>query len=465
MSSNIRKRTSFATRLGFILVTAGCAVGLGNVWRFPYITGQSGGAFFVILYLLFLICLGIPMMSVELAIGRASRKSIAQAFTELRENKKGWNCVSYASMTGLYLLMSYYSVISGWLLYYCYQTFTGDIIGISETQIGENFSNLMADPTTQITSAVSVLFLASLVCVRGLRNGIERMVKPSMLGMLVIMVIMIFHSCSLEGASEGLSFYLYPNWDAVEKIGFGKVLYNALTQVFFSLSIGIGSIMIFGSYMSKEHSIIKEGFIICVLDTVVAFMAGLIIFPSCFSYNISPSAGPTLVFETMLQLFNKMPHGHLWGSLFFLFLTIAALTTVIAVVEAIIKGYSELFSVNRFKSTIINFFAISALAVPVALGSNKLSFIQPFGEGSSVLSLFDFIVSNNLLPLGAIMMVLFCVSKIGWGWNNYLNEINTGSGIKLPAGKWVMYYYKYFIVLVVVAVLVIGYYDVFIGIR
>lgn len=461
MTSNTVKRTSFATRLGFILVTAGCAVGLGNVWRFPFITGQSGGAIFVILYLILLICLGLPMMTVELAIGRASRRSIAQAFTVLRSDKKRWNVISLAAMAGLYILMSYYSVISGWLLHYCYQTFSGQLSGLTEAQVSGNFAELIQNPWEQIICAVSVLFIACVVCSYGLRNGIEKIVTPSMIGMLVIMGVLIFHSCSLSGAEKGLAFYLMPNLESVEQIGWGKVIYNAMTQVFFSLSIGIGSILIFGSYMSKEHTLVKEGFIVCLLDSVVALMAGFIIFPTCFSFGINPGAGPTLIFETMSQLFNKMPYGQLWGGLFFLFLFIAALTTVIAVVEAVIKGYSEIFGVRRTVSSAVNFVAISLMAVPVVLGFNELSFIHPLGGDTNILDLFDFIVSSNLLPIGVILMLLFCVSKSGWGWNSYIGEANTGNGFKIPQNKWVRGYYRYFIVLTVVIILVREYINLF----
>lgn len=461
MTSNEHKRSSFATRLGFILVTAGCAVGLGNVWRFPFITGQSGGAVFVILYLVILLCLGLPLMTVELAIGRASRRSIAKAFTKLRGDKKYWNVISVMSLAGLYILMSYYSVISGWLLHYLCQTANGNVIGISESQVSASFTELLLSPEAQIICAMSVLSMACFVCSFGLKNGIEKIVTPSMIGMLAIMAILIFHSCSLPGAEKGLSFYLMPNLESVEKIGFDRVIYNALTQVFFSLSIGIGSIMVFGSYMSKEHTLVKEGFIICMLDTAVAFMAGLIIFPTCFSFDINPGAGPTLVFETMLQLFNKMPYGQFWGTLFFLFLFIAALTTVIAVMEAIIKGYSELFGIRRWVSSLVNFFAISLMSVPVALGFNKLSGIHPLGNNSTILDFCDFIVANNLLPLGAILMLLFCVSKAGWGWNNYVDEVNCGRGFKLTGSKWLCGYYKYIIVLTVVTILVMGYVSLF----
>lgn len=461
MTSNEHKRSSFATRLGFILVTAGCAVGLGNVWRFPFITGQSGGAVFVILYLVILLCLGLPLMTVELAIGRASRRSIAKAFTKLRGDKKYWNVISVMSLAGLYILMSYYSVISGWLLHYLCQTANGNVIGISESQVSASFTELLLSPEAQIICAMSVLSMACFVCSFGLKNGIEKIVTPSMIGMLAIMAILIFHSCSLPGAEKGLSFYLMPNLESVEKIGFDRVIYNALTQVFFSLSIGIGSIMVFGSYMSREHSLVKEGFIICMLDTAVAFMAGLIIFPTCFSFDINPGAGPTLVFETMLQLFNKMPYGQFWGTLFFLFLFIAALTTVIAVMEAIIKGYSELFGIRRWVSSLVNFLAISLMSVPVALGFNKLSGIHPLGNNSTILDFCDFIVANNLLPLGAILMLLFCVSKAGWGWNNYVDEVNCGRGAKLAGSKWLCGYYKYIIVLTIVTILVMGYVSLF----
>ncbi|MBR1924045.1 MAG: sodium-dependent transporter [Ruminobacter sp.] len=454
-------RGVFASRLGFLLVAAGCAVGLGNVWRFPFITGQCGGAIFVLIYIVFLFLLGIPILTVELAIGRSSGCSVVKAFTSISPNFRRWGVIPVISMFGLYMLMSYYSVIAGWLVYYFVQVAEGSTIGLSQTEIGAKFNSLQADPYIQLAYVFMVIATVCFICYRGLQNGVEKITKYCMVGMFLIMIVMAVNSLTLEGASAGMSFYLKPDLEAVEKVGWFNVILNAMTQVFFSLSVGIGSILIFGSYISKKHSLIKESSIIAILDTIVALLAGVIIFPACYTYGIKPDVGPTLVFQTMIQMFNQMPNGRIWGSVFFLFLSIAALTTVVAVIEGIIAGCMELFNWSRHKSAMVNFVVIPLLSVPVILGFNQWSGFTPLGSGSNILDLCDFIVTNNVLPIGALLMVMFCGSKTGWGWNGYVNEVNSGSGIKLPGAEFARIYYKYFVVSIIIVLLLTGYYGKF----
>lgn len=454
-------RASFGSRLGFILVTAGCAVGLGNVWRFPFITGQSGGAIFVLLYLLFLVLLGIPILTVELSIGRASRNSAAKAFGILAPKHKGWKVLSYLCMAGLYLLMSYYCVVTGWLMFYGGRMIQGDILGQSTQHIESYFGKLLTNPIDQIFCSIAVLFIVCLICYRGVKEGVERFIKPAMIGMLIIMVFLAGYSMSLDKASGGIEFFLKPDLQKAREVGWVTVISNAMTQVFFTLSAGIGSILIFGSYIKKSHSLVKEAVIITIIDTIVAFLAGLIIFPACFNYDVNVNAGPGLIFNTMPLVFNQMPGGHIVGCCFFLFLFIAALTTVIAVVEAIVAGCMELFGWTRHTSAIINFIVIVLLSVPVVLGYNILSDVHLLGGESTILDFLDFIVSNNMLPIGALLMIGFCVYKFGWGWKNYISEVNTGHGLKFPEGPIAHNYYKIILPIMIIIILVVGYYGIF----
>ncbi len=447
----------FASRLGFILVTAGCAIGLGNVWRFPFIAGQSGGAIFLFAYLFFLLAAGIPLMTVELAIGRASGKSVMKAFSVLRGDRRFWGIISVISVVGEYILMSYYTVITGWLVYYSAGMIAGKCTGIPDEAVAARFAELTGDPWRQFLCAALVMGLVCAVCYRGIQKGVENFVKPMMFGMMLIMAVMVAHSFTLEGAAEGVAFLLKPDLTAATEIGWWKVVCNALTQVFFSLSIGIGSVLIFGAYIPRNHSLTKEAVIIAGLDTAVAVLAGFIIFPACFTFNISPDAGPTLVFQTMPLIFNKMAGGGLWGALFFVFLAAAAISTVVAVVESIIKCCMELFGWSRHLSSVMNFFILTGLSLPVILGFNRWSFVQPLGQGSTVLDLFDFIVSCNLLPIGALLMIMFCVCRCGWGWRGFTDEVNAGAGVKMPAGAAVKYYFRFVLTVLIIVVTVASY--------
>ncbi len=452
-------RGSFASHLGFILVAAGCSIGLGNVWRFPYITGQNGGAIFCLIYLLCLILLGLPLMTVELAIGRASRQSVSTAFKVLAPNVRRWNFISLISLVGKYVLLSFYGVITGWLLYYTVKIIQGDIVGLAPEQVSAQFGSLLGNPIDQFICLIVVLLISGLLCFKGISKGVERATKPAMLGMFLIVGFLAVYSLTMDGSSKGLDFYLKPNLESIQKVGFWTVVNNAMNQVFFSLSIGIGSISIFGSYIGKQHSIVKDSVSIISLDTLVAFLAGLIIFPVCFTYGVNADAGPTLIFQTMLNLFSQMPNGQLFGALFFAFLTIAALTTLVAVFEGIVADNIDYFEAKRSSSAIITFFALTLLSVPTILGFNSWSSFQPLGENTCIMDLMDFLISNNLLPLGALLMVVFCVSKYGWNWTGYIQEVLWGKKVddNSKLMRFLKFYYKYCLTLIIGVIIVMGY--------
>ena len=449
-------REKFASRLGFILISAGCAIGLGNVWRFPYIVGQYGGAAFILIYLLFLLLFGLPIMTMEFAVGRASRKSIAESFRVLEPKGTKWHLFGYVGMAGNYLLMMFYTTVTGWMFAYLFKMLRGDFVGMTSDLVAAQFGGLTANPVALTGLMIVTTVIGFLICSLGLEKGVERITKVMMIALLAIIVVLAVRSVTLPGAGEGIKYYLIPDFNKMIENGLGEAVFAALGQSFFTLSIGIGSMAIFGSYITKERRLFGESISIAVLDTFVAFVAGLIVIPSCFAYNVEPGAGPGLIFQTLPNIFNDMTGGRIWGSLFFLFMLFAAMSTVVAVFENIISFAMDLKGWSRKKSCLVNAIAIIILSLPCALGFNVLSNITPFGTGSNIMDLEDFIISNNLLPIGSLVYVLFCtLSKHGWGWNNFINEANTGKGIKFS--KALYFYAKFIMPIILVVLLVQGY--------
>lgn len=425
------KRESFKSRLGFLLVSAGCAIGIGNVWRFPYVVGENGGGIFVLFYLLFLVAMGLPVLTMELAVGRGSRKSAVLAYKELEKPKSKWHIHGWFAILGCYVLMMYYTTVSGWMVSYFYKFVTGEFkAGMDADATGSVFSDLLADPKQMGFWMILTVIVGFIVCSRGLQNGLERISKIMMTALLVLIVVLAVHSITLSGAGEGLRFYLIPNLSTVEKVGIGNVISAAMNQAFFTLSLGVAAMEIFGSYMSKDHALAGEGVRICALDTFVAVMSGLIIFPACFSYGVEVTAGPKLIFVTLPNVFVNMAGGRIWGSLFFLFMTFASFSTVIAVFENIMSFAMDMFGWSRNKTAFINCIIILIASLPCVLGYNMWSDLHLIG-GRDVLDSEDFLVSNLLLPLGSLIYLLFCVTKWGWGFDNYIEEVNTGSGVKM----------------------------------
>lgn len=425
------KRESFKSRLGFLLVSAGCAIGIGNVWRFPYVVGENGGGIFVLFYLLFLVAMGLPVLTMELAVGRGSRKSAVLAYKELEKPKSKWHIHGWFAILGCYVLMMYYTTVSGWMVSYFYKFVTGEFkAGMDADATGSVFSDLLADPKQMGFWMILTVIVGFIVCSRGLQNGLERISKIMMTALLVLIVVLAVHSITLSGAGEGLRFYLIPNLSTVEKVGIGNVISAAMNQAFFTLSLGVAAMEIFGSYMSKDHALAGEGVRICALDTFVAVMSGLIIFPACSSYGVEVTAGPKLIFVTLPNVFVNMAGGRIWGSLFFLFMTFASFSTVIAVFENIMSFAMDMFGWSRNKTAFINCIIILIASLPCVLGYNVWSDLHLIG-GRDVLDSEDFLVSNLLLPLGSLIYLLFCVTKWGWGFDNYIEEVNTGSGVKM----------------------------------
>lgn len=453
------EREKFGSRLGFILLSAGCAIGIGNVWKFPYIAGQGGGGAFVLFYLLFLAILGIPILCMEFAVGRASQKSPIKAYQELEKPGHKWHFHGYASLIGSYLLMMFYTTVSGWMLTYFIKTAKGDFVGLDSNAVGAEFDNLLANPVIMTIAMVIVVALGIFVCMGGVQKSLEKITKIMMIALLAIMVILAVNSFFMDGAKEGLSFYLIPDFKRMADVGIISTLVGAMNQAFFTLSIGIGSMAIFGSYLNKEHSLLSESVNIVVLDTFVAVTSGLIIFPACYTYNVAPNAGPPLIFVTLPNIFANMPMGRFWGTLFFLFMSFAALSTVFAVFENIICCVMELKNWSRKKSSLVNFIFLALLSIPCVLGFNLIKWDALNIFGGTVLDLEDFIVSNILLPLGALVYLLFCVTKYGWGWNNFKAEANTGKGIKVK--NWMRVYLAYILPFIIIFIFGFGIYDKF----
>lgn len=451
------ERETFSSRLGFILISAGCAIGLGNVWRFPYIVGQYGGAAFVLIYICCLLLLGLPIIVMEFSVGRASRKSAALSFDVLEPAGSHWHWEKWFAMAGNYLLMMYYTTITGWLLLYFVKSFLGDFEGLDADAVAGEFTAMLGKPGIMTVFMVIAVILGFLVCARGLQAGVEKITKIMMVCLLFLMIILAIHSLMIPGGGPGLSFYLKPDFSKIQQAGWGTVLFAALGQSFFTLSIGIGAMAIFGSYIGRERRLAGEAVNVLVLDTFVAFMAGLIIFPACFAYGVEPSQGPSLIFVTLPNVFNHMALGRLWGTAFFLFMSFAAMSTVIAVFQNIVAFATDLTGCTARKAALINCPIVILLSMPCLLGYNVWSFIQPLGAGTTILDFEDFIVSNNLLPLGSLVYLLFCVSRRGWGYENFLAEANAGKGIAFPQGKPARFYVTWIVPLLLLYVFIQGY--------
>ena len=451
----MEKRETFASRLGFILISAGCAIGLGNVWRFPYITGKYGGAAFVLIYLCFLVILGIPIMVMEFSVGRASKRSAARSFHVLEPKGTKWHLAGYLAIIGNYMLMMFYTTVGGWMLAYIVKMASGTFTSLTPDEVGGVFNGMLANPGEMTVWMIVTVVLSFAVCSMGLRNGVERINKAMMGLLFVILFALCVRSVTLEGAAEGLKFYLVPDFGKMVENGIGEAVYAAMGQSFFTLSLGIGAMAIFGSYISKERSLTGECINICALDTTVALMSGLVIFPACFAFGVDPGEGPGLVFVTLPNVFNQMPGGRLWGSLFFVFMSFAALSTVIAVFENIISFAIDLWGWSRRKAILVNLVLILVLSMPCVLGFNVWSAIQPLGAGTTIQDLEDFIISNNLLPIGSVLYLLFCTSRYGWGWKNFIAEADEGKGVKFP--KWARFYVTYILPIIVVAILIVSY--------
>ena len=453
------ERGNFSTRLGFILVSAGCAIGLGNVWRFPYITGMYGGASFVLIYLVFLAILGLPIMVAEFAVGRASVRSAAMSFDVLEPAGTKWHLYKYGAIAGNLLLMMFYTTISGWMLYYIYLMASGRFDGLDAAGVGQVFGALLADPVTMAGYMALTVALCGGVCYLGVQAGVERITKLMMICLLALMVILAVNSVLLPGSEAGLAYYLMPDFGKIEEHGLREVIFAAMGQAFFTLSLGIGALAVFGSYIGKAKRLTGEAIWVIVLDTFVAIMAGLIIFPACFAYGVSPSSGPNLLFVTLPNVFNHMTLGRLWGTLFFLFMAFASMSTIIAVFENLIVCFFELLHVDRRRIIRAGIPVMILLSLPCVLGFNVWSGFTPFGPGTGVLDLEDFFVSYNLLPLGSLVYLAFCTSRYGWGWKNFLREADTGRGVAFP--QWVRCYVTYILPLIVLVIFLNGYYALF----
>ena len=453
------ERESFSSRIGFILISAGCAIGLGNVWRFPFITGQYGGASFVLIYLCFLLLLGLPIMVAEFAVGRASVRSAAKSFDVLEPKGTKWHLYKYGAIAGNVILMMFYTTVSGWMLYYFYKMAVGGFVGLDAKGVGSIFGALLSDPVTMAGNMIAIVISCFGVCYLGVKNGVERITKSMMVCLILLMLVLAINSIMLPGSAEGLRYYLYPDFSKIAEHGVREVIFAAMGQAFFTLSIGMGSLSIFGSYIGKEQKLTNEALWIMFLDTFVAIVAGLIIFPACFSFGIQPNAGPNLLFITLPNVFNAMSGGRIWGSLFFLFMLFAALSTVIAVFEMIISSICELTGGDRRRLIHFAIVGMILLSLPCVFGFNIWSSFEPLGKGTCVLDLEDFLVSNNILPLGSLVFLAFCTTRYGWGWDKFIEEVDTGKGIAFP--KWMRFYATYILPLIVLFIFFNGYYAIF----
>lgn len=447
------QRESFQSRLGFILVSAGCAIGIGNVWKFPYVAGENGGGVFVLFYLLFLAVMGMPVLTMELAVGRASRQSAVRGYQALEKKGSKWHIHGWFCMIGCYLLMMYYTTVAGWMLDYCVKFISGSFHGVSSDSVDNIFNQMLSNPVEMTIFMGITVFFGFLVCSGGLKNGLERVNKGMMICLLGLILLLAVHSLTLSGASEGLAFYLLPDFQRASEIGIGNVITAAMNQSFFTLSLGIAAMEIFGSYMSKDHTLTGESIRICALDTFVALMSGLIIFPACFSFNVQPDQGPSLIFITLPKVFANMAGGRLWGSLFFLFMTFASFSTVTAVFENLLASCIDNFGWTRKKAIIINCIFVFAASMPCLLGYNVLSNIHLI-RGNDILGTEDFLVSNLLLPVGSLIYLLFCVSKWGWGFDKYMEEVNTGKGMKMS--RHFKFYFQFILPILILVILIQG---------
>lgn len=455
----MEERESFNSRLGFILVSAGCAIGLGNVWKFPYICAKYGGAAFILIYLLFLVILGLPILITEFAIGRGSSKSICSAYTSLETKNSRFHQNKYFHLCGNYLLMMFYTMVCGWMINYSVKMGRGALSGLDAEGVGGVFSSMLSSPSEMILYTIIAIVISFGICALGLNKGVEKISKFIMAGLLILMIALAVNSLLLDNSSAGLKYYLVPDFSIFQKYGAGEIIFAAMSHAFFTLSIGIGCMEIFGSYLDKKHKLLGEAANIVVLDTLIALTAGLIIIPACISYGIEPDAGPPLLFITLPNVFNNMKFGQLWGTLFFIFMSCAALSTVIAVFEGIVSMCMDNWNISRKKAVLINIPLMTLLSMPAVLGFNVFSSIAPFGEGTTLMDIEDFLVSQNLLPLGSLTFILFVTRKHGWGWNNFMKEVNTGEGRAFS--EKLKFYFSYLLPLIIVGVYLKGYYDMF----
>lgn len=453
------QRERLGSRLGFLLLSAGCAIGLGNVWKFPYMVGQNGGGAFVLIYIFFLVVLGVPIMTMEFAIGRAAQKSPVRFYQELEPKGSKWHLHGYVALAGNYLLLMFYTSVSGWLLQYFVKTVSGGFEGLDVAGIKSAYEGMLDKPGTMMISVAITVVLAVVVCSIGLQNGLERITKWMMLALFVIMVVLAINSITLAGSEEGLRFYLLPDMDRMKEVGIGNIIVGAMNQSFFTLSIGIGSMAVFGSYIGKERALMGEAARVAVLDTFVAFSSGLIIFPACMAYGVQVDSGKSLIFITLPNIFNNLSGGRIWGGLFFVFLSFAALSTVLAVFENLVSCTVDLFGWERKKACVINGILLFVLSLPCIFGFNLWKDFEPLGKGSNLMDLEDFIVSNLLLPVGSLLFVLFCTCRYGWGFQKFRAEANEGKGLKVA--NWMRGYLTYVLPVVVVVLFVMGLYNVF----
>ena len=450
----MEKREKLGSRLGFILLSAGCAIGMGNVWKFPFITGQNGGALFVLIYIAFLIILGVPIMTVEFAMGRASQKSPVKMYQELEPAGSKWHIHGIVAYIANWVLMMFYTVVTAWMFYYFVGTLSGKYVGLNSAEIENAFAGLTGSASTVAIYVAIVVILGFLIISFGVQKGLERVTKYMMVALLALMIILAVYACTLDGAIEGIKFYLLPDFSAVSTDNLGSVLVAAMNQSFFTLSIGIGSMAIFGSYLDKDRSLAGESFNVIILDTFVALCAGLIIFPTCAAFGVDVGAGPSLIFITLPNIFANMNGGRILGALFFLFMSFAAFSTILAVFENILACTIELFGITRKKACVICGIIMFVLSMPCVLGFNVLSGFQPFGDGTNVLDLEDFIVSNVALPIGTVTFLLFSTLKCGWGWDNFIKEANAGKGMKFPNA--LKYYMMIILPIIVITTFIIG---------
>ena len=450
----MEQREQLGSRLGFILLSAGCAIGIGNVWKFPYMVGQYGGGAFVLIYLFFLVILGIPVMTMEFAMGRAGQRSPARLYQQLEPKGSKWHLHGYVAMAGNYILMMFYTSVAGWMLDYFVRTAGGQFVGADTDGVAAQFSQMLGDPLRMTLFMGIIVVLGFLVCSFSLQKGLERITKWMMVALLVIMVVLAINSVCTAGGSQGLRFYLVPDLARMKKVGIGNVVAGAMNQAFFTLSLGIGAMAIFGSYIGKERALMGESARVAALDTLVALCSGLIIFPACFAYGVQPYSGPSLIFITLPNIFNHMPLGRVWGSLFFVFMSFAAFSTVLGVFENIVSCTMDLSGWSRKKACLFNGILMLLLSMPCVLGFNVRSKFQPLGPGTGVLDLEDFVVSNLLLPLGSLIFIFFCTSRYGWGWKDFTKEANTGKGLKVQ--RWMRGYMCYVLPVLVAVILVLG---------
>ncbi len=458
MDKQSAPRERLGSRLGFILLSAGCAIGVGNVWKFPTVTGQNGGGFFVLFYLLFIVIMGLPVLTMEFSVGRAAQKSPVRIYHALAPEKKPWRVHGYLALIGNLLLMMFYTSVTAWMIEYFVYMVSGKFVGMTHIdQISGVFDGMLAQPLVLVLFVALVVVFGFGVCSMKLQNGLEKITKYMMLALLAIMIFLAINSFTLPGAKEGLSFYLVPNVDRLldpSHNGIWGVIVAAMTQAFFTLSLGIGSMAIFGSFIDKERSLLGEAVSVASLDTAVAFISGLIIFPACMSFGVEVSAGPALIFKALPLVFNNMWGGRVFGSFFFVFMSFAALSTILAVFQNILSCTQDLFGWSKKKACIIDGIVLFVLALPCVFGFNIWDGLVSLGKLTSVLDLEDYIVSNILLPLGALIFVLFCTSKFGWGWENFTKEANEGRGLKVK--KWMYYYMKFVLPILIGVILVIS---------